>query len=350
MPSKPLVSVIVPVYNIPNDLLSRCFNALAVQTYTNMEIIVIDDGSTIEGNKTICDAFQSNHSQFSVVHKNNEGVSTARNIGIEKSKGKWVTFIDSDDWIEPDYIEKLISFTNTNKMADIVFCDCTVEYENRSVKNSFVPHNFKRFLNSKHDRQLLLLEMLGQNKFYNPPEIGIGVPWGKLYRRNFLKDNNIVFERNLRRMQDNVFNLYAFKLAKSIVYVPQYLYHYNNLEMSVSHRFNTRIIEDFDKVHDSTAQFLKKFPFDNALERGYRSRVVQSLHPILRSYFFHKDYSNNYSTRYQEIRKLISKEPYKTALEHLPVSSLPPKMLVFSLLLKLHLLLIMQMIISKENN
>lgn len=116
MNSSPLISIIVPVYNV-EDFLPHCIDSILAQTYTNYEIIIVDDGST-DGSGLICDQYSSNHNQITVVHTENAGPSHARNTGLEIAKGDYISFIDSDDTIAPTYIETLYNLI-TAETADI---------------------------------------------------------------------------------------------------------------------------------------------------------------------------------------------------------------------------------------
>ncbi|MFT8638487.1 glycosyltransferase family 2 protein [Bifidobacterium sp.] len=341
------ISVVIPVYNTDFRLLSSCFESVERQTFQSFEVLVVDDGSTDAETIRECDSIGTNASA-TVFHTINKGASAARNLGISRARGKWIAFIDADDWVETTYLQKLISSRNEYGEQDIVFCDCMVDYRDHSVPNAFARPSCSREFGSSENRERLLLQLLGQNKYYNPPEIGIGVPWGKLYRRDFLLSHNIEFDTTLKLMEDNVFNLYAFKLAKSIRYIPEYLYHYNNRETSASHRFNPGIIHDFVLVHESTQHFLTTIDPDPVLQQGYYSRVIQSLHPLLRYYFFHSDYPHNRKTAYEEISKLLKQNPFKTAIESVDYSAMPPKMLSYAVLIKLRLLRLLRLIIAKE--
>lgn len=106
----PLISVIVPVYNV-KTLLPRCINSLLSQKFTDYELLLIDDGST-DGSGDICDEYGKKDSRIKVIHKQNEGVSKTRNRGIDEARGEWITFVDSDDYITPDYLSDLYACTH----------------------------------------------------------------------------------------------------------------------------------------------------------------------------------------------------------------------------------------------
>lgn len=110
-----LISVIVPVYNV-EEYLSRCVDSILAQTYPNLEIILVDDGSP-DGSGAICDGYASNDSRVRVIHKENGGLSSARNVGIDAAEGEYLSFIDSDDWIHPNTYSHLMALMEKNDAA-----------------------------------------------------------------------------------------------------------------------------------------------------------------------------------------------------------------------------------------
>ena len=126
-------SVIVPVYNA-KEYLSRCLNSLVRQTYKNLEIILIDDGS-IDGSSDICDEYAAKDQRFRVFHVDNAGVSAARNLGLIYATGLYVSFVDSDDLVSPNYMERLIDVALETK-CDVVTC-CSLDLLNENVMESW---------------------------------------------------------------------------------------------------------------------------------------------------------------------------------------------------------------------
>ena len=116
MSEPPKVSIIVPIYNV-EQYLRRCIDSLLAQTYTNIEIVLVDDGSP-DNCGDICDEYAQTDTRIKVIHKKNCGLSAARNSGIEAVSGEWVTFIDSDDWLETDAIECLMGLTDGERIEN----------------------------------------------------------------------------------------------------------------------------------------------------------------------------------------------------------------------------------------
>lgn len=172
--NKPLISVIVPVYKV-ELYLERCINSITSQTYQNLEIILVDDGSPDKCGE-ICEAFARNDSRIRVYHKENGGLSDARNFGVERASGKYIAFIDSDDYIAPNYIEYLLNLLNKYN-ADIACCCMTETYEDTADyrTNDEIP-NEKLLTGKEACRELCgALYMV------------LITAWGKLYRSDIVK-------------------------------------------------------------------------------------------------------------------------------------------------------------------
>lgn len=335
MSSKPLVSVVVPVYNIPPIFVEQCLKSLAEQSLKSVQIIVVDDGSTREDSIAICDEMAYRYSSIEVIHKANEGVSVARNVGIEHSRAEWIAFVDADDWAEPRMLEVLYNSVCMQPATDIAVCDCYVEYEDHTVTNSFLPKSFNSNSYEHLERQHVLLQILGRNRYYYPPEIAIGVPWAKLYRKSFIINSGLSFQPGLRRMQDNIFNLYAFHEAKYVLYLSEPLYHYRKFEQSTSNKFSPNVFQDFENMFAATVKFINKYHLNDEIQQGYYARVIQSFNSYSKFYFFHPNNHDTNVERFNQLRALVQREPYKSSLDSIDICRLPIEMKVLAILLKL---------------
>ena len=144
MKSEQLVSVIVPVYKV-EQYLEKCVNSLLAQTYQNLEIVLVDDGSP-DNCPTMCDNYMSKHSNIKAYHKQNGGLGSARNYGVQRSAGTLIAFVDSDDYVEPQYIEDLLNLIQKNK-ADIAITRLLREYEGAPKpvnKNNLSDYNISK--------------------------------------------------------------------------------------------------------------------------------------------------------------------------------------------------------------
>ena len=125
------VSVIVPIYNV-EPYLRECLDRVCGQAYENMQIILIDDGST-DGSGLICDQYAEKDNRVTVVHQKNRGLVAARKKGIELATGKYITFVDGDDWIDEGGIEKIVSFISDDQNVDVLAFHCIEEYSSYQI-------------------------------------------------------------------------------------------------------------------------------------------------------------------------------------------------------------------------
>lgn len=204
-----LISVIVPVYNVA-DYLERCMQSVLGQTYQELEVILVDDGST-DASAAMCDGYARKDGRVKVVHKPNGGLSDARNAGLALATGAYVGYVDSDDWIEPDMYARMHQAC-VEHGAQVAACRYFSEYRDRTVSGgdgSVVPLSRDALLRiyiGGHDRYVI----------YNSV-------WSKLFRRDLVR--GMAFPKG-RNSEDIMYTTRAFCMAERAVYLDQCLYHY----------------------------------------------------------------------------------------------------------------------------
>lgn len=203
------ISIIIPVYN-SSKYLEKCFESIRLQTFTDFEVIAINDGST-DNSGNICDKFALLDTRFKIIHKKNEGVSVARNTGIEQSCGRYITFIDSDDWIDEDYLHNLDNESYNN--ADLVVSGIIREYNDSSQKNLNI---CDKFFSS---REASWLHILVKSRL-------LFGPCNKLYKTSIIKDYNLTFPLNISYGEDRIFNYEYLKHVSTIRTISYSGYHY----------------------------------------------------------------------------------------------------------------------------
>ena len=217
---KDLISIIVPVYN-NEKFLTRCINSILIQTYKNFELIIIDDGSTDKSGQ-ICDKYKLIDNRVQVYHIKNKGVSNARNYALEKVKGKYICFIDSDDYVEKDYLKVL--YTNIVKSnADISICG-----------HNIIDKKIRKFYTKEVEfiKENNPLDILIRHKYFK------GHIWDKMYKYELIK--NVKFP-NINYYEDLEFNYNVFKKAKKIIYNSIPLYNYcKNDNSLLNSKFNSK--------------------------------------------------------------------------------------------------------------
>ncbi|HBS7025728.1 TPA: glycosyltransferase [Klebsiella pneumoniae] len=332
------VSVILPIYNIQEEYLEKCLNSIVSQTKKNIEIILVNDGST-NNCLDVCLRYQSNDSRVKVINQSNEGVSVARNKGLDQAVGRWIAFVDPDDWLETTYLETLWGATNDN--MDIILCDCFVNTPKAEYKNHFLPPDITGTVKEKNTLLAQLVsKVLGG---YFPPHVAAGVPWGKLFRKDFLEQYNLRYIPKMVRMQDNIFCLYAIHYASGISYIPETLYHYRKETQSASFKYTNNIIEYFEKYFFEVSKFIKTC-LNNDLEynKALDAKIITSINSYFKYYFFHNKNPLTYKDVKHEFNSLISKELYYSAIKNVDLSYLNTKEKLFYFLIKMKLLRILK--------
>ena len=209
-----LVSVIVPIYKV-EPYLYRCIDSIINQTHKNLEIILIDDGSP-DNCAQICNEYAAKDNRIIVIHKKNGGLSDARNAGLDICKGDYISFIDSDDWVDEKYIEVLLGLA-ANKNADIAIAE--------NIKTSCQTHKINKDVATKvfTSKEALLNLFCKKN-------IAFVVSWGKLYKKELFDDLRFP----VGKYHEDEFTTYLlFYKSTSIAYTSQVLYYYFSRETSI---------------------------------------------------------------------------------------------------------------------
>lgn len=324
-------SIIVPIYKIPDDYLRNCLDSIINQTFKDYELILVDDESPDNCGK-ICDEYRHMYDNIQVLHQKNQGVSVARNNGMLMAKGEWIVFVDGDDWLENNYLETFYNMIKDTE-ADIYISSCFINYANAQVINPFFCEEELVFEEENKDRAIL--QFLCKNIYNdNLGTADVGAPWAKVYRRKFLIENDLVFNPELLRMQDNIFNLYAFQYANKIFYKNIPIYHYRKSEFSGFSRFNPHIIKYYEKVFDIIQNFNVVFEKSAIFNDALNIKIINSFYVYLKLYYFHKDNYKRNSVIKKEIYDKLSEKIYHDALNNYKAFHLDNKEKIFARYLK----------------
>lgn len=230
-----MVSIIVPVYKV-EEYLPRCIDSLINQTYKDIEIILVDDGSPDNCPK-ICDEYAQKDNRIKVIHKQNEGVSKARNCAIQEAKGEYLLFVDSDDWVDENYVKNLYCalVSTGSDMSACLFCK-TDGLKNRACFDETV-------------------EIVEDKKLYYAltEENYAGYAWNKMYKTSIIKENKIEFDLDIALGEDSVFTAKYLSLITKVAFIRQDLYYYffrrgsvtNSAKFGIKH---TTILKSREKV------------------------------------------------------------------------------------------------------
>jgi len=257
------VSVIVPVYNA-SGVIGRCVESILRQDYSDIEVLLIDDGSRDDSYRIISD-YAEKDSRVKAIHKDNGGVSSARNLGLDRASGEYVQFVDADDWIPFD-ATKLMVREMEDSGAQMVIGD------------------FYRVVNDKVSQKgsikeggVITRSEYGDNMLFSPADFYYGVLWNKLYRRDILAEYSIRMDDNISYSEDMIFNLeYLLHVEKiSVLKAPVYYYVLNEGSL-VSQNFN---LESIVRMKTSVVKYYTRFYQDTLAEKEYETRK-----PIIYAY------------------------------------------------------------------
>ena len=282
--TNPLVSVIVPVYNARNSV-ARCLESICSQTYQELEIIVLNDGST-DDSLTICEQFRAKDPRVTVVDKENEGVSRTRNAGMRAAHGKYLQFVDSDDYIEPTFTARMVEAAEKN-YADLVIAPYWMVIPPDSSKSGQRTEKLLAQLGVQTgtaEPEVNVYSFLpagnyGQKAFMQeymkkPSSFYFNVVWNKLYRRSLLTNADLWFTREVYN-EDQLFNVRYFRLAKAYTALADPGYYYIQNPQSLLH---TNV--DLGKIVNSRLQMFphyKQMLTELGLSRGNQMRLYHTL-------------------------------------------------------------------------
>lgn len=266
-----LVSVIVPVYN-SEKYLNDCLESLVCQTYQTIEIILADDGSD-DKSIEICEKWELKDSRIQLLRLKHEGVSNARNAGLSKANGKWVLFVDSDDYLKHDAIEGMVDSAEQLKF-DLGIFDFYRVFEEKEKTDSFYVYDDIHFFDDEEKKELLS-DCINNASFSSPGRsANSGVPWAKLYLRECIANKGINFPYGIKRMQDMLFNLQVIDEMTKIAYVPKSVYCYRYNDDSACTRYSPDFGVTVEQVLKSLKDYIeiKKYSF---LEQDYHIKSIK---------------------------------------------------------------------------
>lgn len=253
----PLVSIVVPIYNV-KDYLSVCLDSIKNQTYKNIQVLLVDDGST-DGSSSVAKSYATDDERFIYIRQQNAGLSGARNTGKASATGEYIAFIDSDDWLAPDYVNRLIQKAMEND-ADIVVCGFQKNSDATAVTT---------FKGEEYFSKTKAMEVLGN--IFTPEYLLINVAWNKLYKRAIFDE----VDYPVGKIHEDEYSIHhIIDKADLIVTIPDVLYHYRIREDSITGSTNNENLKHFDIVE---AHLDRVAHCRNQMYESYYRLIVYSL-------------------------------------------------------------------------
>lgn len=286
------ISIIVPIYKIPEEYLRSCIESLINQSYPDLEILLVDDGSP-DNCGSIIDEYGKEHENIMCIHQENAGVSAARNNGLDHATGEYIIFVDGDDCLTDGICADVAEQLRKTPCDMMLF-----KYINASELSDKAAHS--EDLSCKkvaaNSRKKLLLSVIRQVQLF--PDVELGSPWGKVFSKKFLDSNHLRFPLNIKKTQDRVFIANCLERVKTVYCFQRLGYIYNNInENSVCKRFNPNILSVIEQAGDLLLEVLFRQKDISEAEKK-NARTEQSLRFMaewLLIFFLHKEQNLEYA-------------------------------------------------------
>ena len=270
MSKEKLITIIIPIYNV-EKYLSKCIESVINQTYKNLEIILIDDGST-DSSGIICNQYSKKDSRIKLIHIKNSGVSNARNVGLDNASGDWIVFVDSDDWLEFNFCERLYEIVMNDPSIDIV---CS-GYK-RIYADTVEPINCDKKKIYYNNYQYLLKLLNVQN--------GYGFCHMKLIRKECIK--KIRFNNKIVVAEDALFNMQILKNVRKVLQIGEGLYNYRFNENSLVRKYDKNYLKKYLNAMKETYKYIKQeYKYNQEILKNFYNYVSYHVLLISVNYYF----------------------------------------------------------------
>ena len=325
-----LVSIIVPIYKV-ESYIEKCILSLLAQTYKNIEVLLIDDGSPDKCGE-ICEKWKKKDGRIKVIHKENGGLSDARKVGINEATGKYIMIVDGDDWIDPMTVEECIEIAE-RKNVDCVLYSYVREYGDVSIDNPLFEKSF--FYSNKRNVKEMHRKLVGPlgEELHHPEKVdNLSSVCMKLYRRDIAQRGKIVSEKIVGTSEDTIFNLYALEKCEKIAYINKCYYHYRKDNAhSIVTVYKKHLSEKWDVLYQIFQQYLIEHNVDKEYEQAFLNRVACGMIGLGLNEINSKEGIWKQS---KEIKRILQKKLYIKAFQQLEFQYLPFHWKIFFALCK----------------
>ncbi len=313
-----MISVIVPVYNV-ESYLPQCLDSLINQTYQDLEIVCVNDGS-IDGSLEILQQYAARDKRIKIVTRENRGISASRNEALENASGEYVLFVDSDDWIDEQTCEKALYAIQANDY-DLVLWSYIREFNDKSLPNYLFTHTVT------WDNGLSLCRRIVgpvDEELSTPQKLdSYGTVWGKLYKRELIEQNTpirFVDTAKIGTCEDVLFNIEYSLRTKESSYIPELLYHYRKLHSSFTSKYREALPMQWKNLYDEIKDVLVKNNAYTFCRQAYQNRISLGIVGLGLNVTF-SDYP--FGKQRKMIDVILSSSHYKEAIKELSIKYMP---------------------------
>ena len=313
------ISIIVPIYKVPENYLRRCIESLIKQTMNEIEIILVDDESPDNCGK-ICDEYKSTDSRIRVIHQKNKGLSGARNSGVNVSNSDWITFVDGDDFIELNMCEKLYNAIEND--IDIICCGVIKDYGTKLVRYNYdnLYENNKKYITKDELNYMrnMLLNFNGNNAW----------AYAKLIKKELIVNNNVYHNESLRQGAEGLeFNIRLFKVSKGIKFIKEYGYHYVYNDNSITTTHNEKNHEYILKCFE---EIKKNVDMNNKISKEwFYNRLLYVIVTTAISGYFNPTNYESYKIKKIKYKKYLNNPMLQTSLKNIRNIDIKRRIILF---------------------
>ncbi len=277
------VTVVVPIYNV-ESYLNRCVESIVNQTYKNLEILLIDDGSP-DNCPQMCDEWAEKDSRIKVIHKQNEGLGMARNTGIDNATGEYICFIDSDDYMNENLVQKSMNMITENSCDFVVygFCDVT---ENEQFLCNYIPSPSKQIFTGEDIKNLFVKHTFA-SEYYNNENWTLRLSaWNCIYSMRVIKSINFKFVSEREIISEDIYSLLTlYPHFKKVGIVSEMLYYHRVNSQSITHKFRKDRIAQLDNLYVKLIELCDDLNYDEEtkclMSNPYLSGIIGALKMIV---------------------------------------------------------------------
>ena len=320
---KQRVSVIVPVYNV-EKYLRRCIDSIVRQSYSNLEILLVDDGSQ-DASLPICKEYETKDSRIRVFHKENEGLGLARNYGIERATGEYITFVDSDDYLTLDAIEFMLKKAIVTD-ADVVIASHYYKNEEQEVRLA------ERLYCGTEIKETLMVHMMG-NKGNRLDALSY-TAWGKLYKKELFVKNHLEFPSERKFVwEDLTFSVEAYPLCEKVYILHKPVYYYCFNEGSLTHTYKPNKVDLVMRLYCYMKEKIQELNLPMEAKFRLDTNFIGHIRTCIKLEVFYAG-KNGVGKAIQNIRKICFRKDVQTLIKSYPTNSFNRLQLVYNIAMK----------------
>lgn len=344
-----MIGIVVPVYKVRKDFLDECVQSLLNQTFRDIQIVLVDDGSPDDCGLW-CDEYAQKDDRVLVIHhEKNKGLPSARNTGTSAVDAKWLMYVDSDDWLELDCCEKLISYIEKwTRAPDMIIFSGYRNFFEWERKSTAVFDNETWFTGKEKIEQLQMRSLTFTHRSYPAGAMNLDGAWCRLISLEYIKRAHLHFE-NIPYREDGLYFLYSTQQANSVVYLSDTFYHYRSTDGGMVVSYRAKSDEEQLQYLSEVWKFIDLFhKTDSFIENVYYGTQL-SMHACIYQKFYSKKNPDGFFKRYHDCRNYFKQEPYATAIRRIKPGLLKKNFKFCAILIKLRLYPLMPMVRGIRN-